>query len=214
MITTWIFPLAILFNLPYESLHKKKLRGTIAAVSNWLGSPQTAMTATLFNFDQIRACHREASAAKCDDTYYVLSCFNQFELPLSEDGTELHHDFVAVLIYGLFRPLRDGPRNSQEENLDIELTSQLLALLASQLRLLRRRGVVPMMLSLLTFLAAAVISIVLAFGELGDGIDVTSLTLGLLYSWVPILVICTIVDRNPVSSERTSYVSFSFSSPV
>jgi hypothetical protein len=205
IIATWIFPLAILFSLPYDSLHLKKLPGTVAAVSNWLGSPQTAMTATIFNFDQIRKCHRQAGRAG-EDTYYVLSCFNQFELPLRADDSVPNDQLITTLIYGLFRPLRDGPMNTDPENTDIEYTKQLLAALAAQLRLLRRRGVIPTMLSLLTFLVAFVISVVLAFGEIGEGIDVTSLTLGLLYSWLPMLVICTIIDRNPVSSERTAYV--------
>jgi hypothetical protein len=63
---------------------------------------------------------------------------------------------------------------------------------------------VPTMFSLGTFFAAFVISIVLAFGEIGDGVDIRSLRLGLVYTWLPILVITTIVDRNPVSSERTA----------
>ncbi|KAK0614395.1 hypothetical protein B0T14DRAFT_539890 [Immersiella caudata] len=200
--TTWIFPLAILFGLPYDSLHYKKFRGTVSALSNWLGSPQTAITSTIFNFDQIRKCHRLASKGTPEDTYYVLSCFNQFTIPMQGSGPEVNEQFVTTLIYGLFRPLRDGPQNFDQKNIDIEYTKQLLALLASQLRLLRRRGVVPMMLSLGTFLAAFIFSIYLAFGSAGEGVDVTALTLGLLYSWLPMLVICTIVDRNPVSSER------------
>ncbi|KAK0621830.1 hypothetical protein B0T17DRAFT_600607 [Bombardia bombarda] len=202
IITTWIFPLAILFSLPFESLHLRKLHGTLAAVSNWLGSPQTAMTATIFNFDQIRKCHRRAERGVREDTYYVLSCFNQFELPMR--GGSLDDEFAATLVYGLFRPLRDGAANRRPGNADIEYTRQLLAALAAQLRLLRRRGVVPTMLSLGTFLVASVISIVLAYGEIVEGIDVTSMVLGLLYSWLPMLVICTIIDRNPVSSERTA----------
>ncbi|KAK4224264.1 hypothetical protein QBC38DRAFT_458481 [Podospora fimiseda] len=201
LITTWIFPLSIIFSLPYDSLHEMKLWGTLGSVSNWLGSPQTAMTAATFNFDQIRDCHRRAGRGLSEDTYYILSCFNQFLLPKQSDSSELDGKFVATLIYGLFRPLRDG--NLNQKNLDIEYTRQLVGLLASQLRILRRRGVIPMMLSLGTFLVAAIISVYLAFGDAGEGPDSTSLTFGLVYCWVPMLVICTIIDRNPVSSDRT-----------
>ncbi|KAK0642955.1 hypothetical protein B0T16DRAFT_437739 [Cercophora newfieldiana] len=202
--TTWIFPLSILFCLPYDSLRRNKLWGTLGAVSNWLGSPPTAIASTIFNFDQIRKCHRLARHGIPEDTYYVLSCFNQFALPMqgNDRDSTLNNKFATALIYGLFRPLRDGPENHSPGNLDIELTKQLLAVLASNLRLLRRRGIVPMVLSLGTFLAAFVFSIYLAFGATGEGVDVTGLTLGLLYGWLPMLVICTIIDRNPVSSDR------------
>jgi hypothetical protein len=62
------------------------------------------------------------------------------------------------------------------------------------------------MLSLGMYLVAFVISIVLAFGEIGEGIETTSLRIGLLYSWVPMLVICTVIDRNPNPSEPSAYV--------
>uniref|UniRef100_A0A0D2XL35 Uncharacterized protein n=1 Tax=Fusarium oxysporum (strain Fo5176) TaxID=660025 RepID=A0A0D2XL35_FUSOF len=58
----WIFPLAILLNLPYESLHERKISKTLVAVLNWLGSPQTALTATIFNFRQLRESHRRFMA--------------------------------------------------------------------------------------------------------------------------------------------------------
>ncbi|KAK3680918.1 hypothetical protein B0T22DRAFT_474369 [Podospora appendiculata] len=204
LVTAWIFPLAILFNLPYDSLHIRKRRGTFAAVLHWLGSPQTAMTATIFNFDQIRKCHAEAVGGR-ENTYYVLSCFNQFQLPKEPDGSgRLSAEFMSALVYGLFRPLSDGAKDGDAENHDIEYTKQLLAVLAKQLRLLRRRGVIPTMLSLGSYLIAFILAIYLAFGEVGDGVDVTSLILGLLFSWLPMLLICTVIDRNPISSDRTA----------
>ncbi|KAK5655566.1 hypothetical protein OQA88_5497 [Cercophora sp. LCS_1] len=200
LVTNWIFPLAILFSLPYDSLHGKgKFRGTFGAVSNWLGSPQTAMTATIFNFWQILNCHDKADRGVPEDAYYTLSCFNQLILPTETgNSSQLNSEFET-----LFRPLRDGEDNNEYRNRDIEYTQHLLALLAARLRELRRRTVVPMMLSLGIFLGAAIISIYLAFGEAGAGIDATSLTLGLLFTWLPMIVICTIIDRNPVSSGRT-----------
>jgi hypothetical protein len=207
MAATWIFPLSILFCLPYESLHTKKWRETMSAVSSWLGSPQTALAATIFNFDQIRICHRQAKRLRrngADDAYYVLSCFNQFQLPKTDGGTQGEDPFLETLVYGLFRPLRVGDEIDLPINRDIEYTRQLLAALALQLRMLRRRGVIPTLLSLGSFLLAFIFSIVLAFAEVGKAVNVTPLTLGLLYTWLPLLVICSIIDRNPVSSERTA----------
>ena len=210
IVATWIFPLAIFFSLPYESLHLKKLHGTLSAVSNWLGSPPTAMTATIFNFDQIRKCHRRSTGStEWEDSYYVLSCFNQFSLPMQadedkpNDEKKLNDKFIKTLVYGLFRPRKVDADEGHDMKDDIEYTRQLLAMLASQLRTLRRRSVVPTIFSLGTFLVGFVISIVLAFGEGGD---TTSMRLALIYTWLPMLVICTIVDRNPISSEATSYV--------
>lgn len=111
---------------------------------------------------------------------------------------------MKTIIYGLFRPLKKVRMASEEENIDIEYTRQLLEDLARQLRILRRRGVVPMLLSLLSFLTAFIFSVVLAFAEVDADLDVTPLTIGLLYSWLPLLVLYSIMDRNPVSPDRTA----------
>ncbi|KAL5601539.1 hypothetical protein FOBRF1_009072 [Fusarium oxysporum] len=99
-------------------------------------------------------------------------------------------------VYGLFRPL------SGDQSPDVDLTRQLLVTLAFQLRMLRRRGVIPMLANLGTFLIAFIFSVVLAFAELGDNNTPFSLAFGLLMTWLPLLVVFTIIDRNPVSSER------------
>jgi hypothetical protein len=69
IISNWILPIiALLAALPYDSLHKRnagapwyegKFWRTVGALLNWLGSPQTALTATLFNIHQIRKCFHE-----------------------------------------------------------------------------------------------------------------------------------------------------------
>lgn len=74
--------------------------------------------------------------------------------------------------------------------------------LAFQLRLQRRRGVYPLSLNLVWFLIAFVISMYTAFGEVGDNLTAHSLALGLLLSWIPVLVLASIIDRNPVSTTR------------
>ncbi|KAH6877084.1 hypothetical protein B0T10DRAFT_566415 [Thelonectria olida] len=61
-----------------------------------------------------------------------------------------------------------------------------------------------MLANLGVFLVAFVISVVLAFAELGDANTPLPLAFGLLMTWLPLLVVFTIVDQNPVSSERTA----------
>ncbi|KAK0643191.1 hypothetical protein B0T16DRAFT_391758 [Cercophora newfieldiana] len=219
LVSSWIFPLNILLSLPYESLHEGKFHRTIIAVLNWLGSPQTALTATVFNFRQFRQAHRRVFRdinthryhLRCA-AYFILCSLNQFHIDhLTLNGRdERPSPMMDTLIYGLFRPLANNPAP------DVEITDQLLVQLAFQLRMLRRRGVIPMLANLAMFLVAFVFSIVLAFKDLGgdedDGEDGRgnstatpfSLAFGLLLTWLPLLVVFTIVDRNPVSSERTS----------
>ena len=64
----------------------------------------------------------------------------------------------------------------------------------------RRRGVVPTLANLAVFLLAYIFSIVLAFSDLSESTTVFVLDLALLFSWLPVLVVFAIVDRNPVSS--------------
>jgi hypothetical protein len=235
---TWIFPLAILFSLPYESLHHKKKRKTLAALSYWLGSPQTSLTASVWNFRQTRRCRRrikDGDEPERKDAFYVLSCFNQFDLWSRQkqvvggssqvgDGSsqETEHKpeedqrkLLHTLVYGLFRPLSSAQTNAHfdpdRERLEKALIKELLSTLAFQLRMLRRRGVIPILASLVIFLLAFVFSVVLAFSDLKESTSVFILDLALLFSWLPVLVIFTIVDRNPISSERQAYVLVSSS---
>ncbi|KAK3682943.1 hypothetical protein B0T22DRAFT_502102 [Podospora appendiculata] len=238
---TWIFPLAILLNLPYESYHDRKVRGILGEVLNWLGSPQSALTATLWNFRQIRACHRrsKASDGKLNDAYYILSCLNQYDISkglpeivrpkkqkavdgsTSDSNTDPEAGVVnnqpdnwyfKTLIYGLLRPkahISEALALSLKETdepvpLDMLLTEELLENIAFQLRMLRRRSVIPTLASLALFLVAFVFSVVLTFGDLGTDINILYMSLGLFLLWLPMLVTFSIVDRNPISSTRTA----------
>lgn len=49
---------------------------------------------------------------------------------------------------------------------------------------------------------AYIFSVVLLFAEVGGESSVDSLILGLLYGWLPILVVFATVDRNHVSANR------------
>jgi hypothetical protein len=52
------------------------------------------------------------------------------------------------------------------------------------------------------FLLAFLFSVVLAFADFGDNTNVIYISVGFFVRWLPILVTFSIVDRNPVSSER------------
>jgi hypothetical protein len=171
----------------------------------WLGSPQTAITATMHNFLQLRRTGRlspkntnRKQLAVWNNALYVLACFNQFETIDPDD--ERHQAFVAPLLYGLFRPTVN---QSYDDHPDVRILEQLLSALAFQLRMLRRRAVIPTLASLGVYIVAFAISVTILFIEVEQGSVVAPLVLGLLFSWLPVLVTLTIVDRNPISSERT-----------
>ena len=233
--SNWILPIvALLAALPYDSLHGRgpdtkeswyrgRIFRTLGALCNWLGSPQTALTATLFNIHQMRACLRATRpsgrniAGNGDlerlkmDAYYVLSCLGQFQL--NEDPSV---PFLEILVYGLFRPFigiggeaRFTPDCPEVEDRveDAEtMTTELLREMAFHLRMLRRRGVYPAIINILVFFIAFAISLVLALGDVGEATTGHVLTLGALFSWLPLLVLFTILDRNPVSADRSRQV--------
>jgi hypothetical protein len=90
------------------------------------------------------------------------------------------------------------------EDLDrvVRLTRALLPLLAHHLHLLRRRGMYPLTISLGWFIVAFAVGIYQSFRQVGDYTTAHSLAIGLLLSWVPVLVLMSIADRNPNGVER------------
>lgn len=130
------------------------------------------------------------------------------------ESAEEENAFFKVLVYGLFRPQAHIPPALQSQlqddagniyPIDVVLTEELLVTLAYQLRMLRRRGVLPTFFSLVMFLVAFIFSVVLTFGNFDDdNINVIYMSIGLFVLWLPILVMFSIVDRNPVSSERSA----------
>lgn len=74
--------------------------------------------------------------------------------------------------------------------------------LAGTLRSTRKRGVVPVYISLAWFMFSLALSVEDAFGRLGDNQTAHNLALGLLLAWLPCFLIATIVDRNPVGADR------------
>lgn len=86
---------------------------------------------------------------------------------------------------------------------DPERTSSLVRRrrgLADRIRQSRKKGVVPVFISLMWFLFSLAISIQAAFGQIGQNSTAHSLAMGCLLGWVPVLIMTSIVDRNPVSA--------------
>jgi hypothetical protein len=220
-ISTWILPIiALLAALPYDSLHRRndgapwyqgRVSRTLGSLVNWLGSPQTALTATLWNIHQIRKCFHATAASGIGiggdlalkplktDAYYGLSSISQFKIDYNLDKQH----FLDVLAYGLFRPML---KPTAETTVATEMTTTLLQGMAFNLRMLRRRGVYPSFVSIFVFFIAYGVSLVLAFADFGEQTMPSTLSLGILVSWLPLLVLFTILDRNPISADRTRSV--------
>ena len=73
--------------------------------------------------------------------------------------------------------------------------------LAQSLRENRKKGVVPVFVSVMWFLFSLTISIQASFGDLGNNQTAHDLALGLLLGWLPVMILVTIVDRNPTAIE-------------
>ena len=182
---------------------------------NWIGSPQTALTAVLFNLlrrpqslrHQDRANDKDHSSLSTD-AYYILSCLNQFDTPPLAEPDGNPSQILRSLLYGLFRPLSDDT-----EVPDVYLTRQLLPQLAFQLRMQRRRAMIPTVASLTAFFLAFVFSVATSFIGLDYWNGVSGLAFAMLFSWLPVLVIFTAVDWNPISAERSAYVKTSIHLP-
>ena len=74
--------------------------------------------------------------------------------------------------------------------------------LARIVRVGRKRGVVGIFLSEGLFVTALAISIYGAFGRIGNNETAHELGIGLLLSWLPMLVLSSITDRNPVATDE------------
>lgn len=73
--------------------------------------------------------------------------------------------------------------------------------LATLIRKGRKKGVVPVFISLLWFIFSLAISIQQAYGAMGDNSTAHNMALGCLLSWLPVLILTSIVDRNPVAAD-------------
>ncbi|KAI9782874.1 MAG: hypothetical protein M1816_001655 [Peltula sp. TS41687] len=203
-ITTWILPLAgLLAQAPFESNAAKR---TFLALVRWVGSPIASLSSTLWN---VRTSGKlalmvemsipygsfpdEHSAySEIRDSFYILNIMNQYTLDQRMDKVAGERLLRVVLFSNdLKLPGR------------MKSLAQLRREVAASLREGRRRGIVPVYVSLLWFISSLAISIVNAFANIGKNTTAHDLALGLLLSWIPVLILTSIVDRNPVTADDT-----------
>ena len=75
-------------------------------------------------------------------------------------------------------------------------------LLADLLRSNRKKGIIPVFVSMAWFVVSLAISIQSSFEQFRSNETVENLGLGLSLGWLPILVMSTIVDRNPIGTDK------------
>src|SRR6266498_1401988 len=142
ILTTWVLPaVALLSQLPYESLSEKK-RKNVEAFVNLVGAPASALTTTIFNVHLIKKAQRMSSGGRGEkrDAYFVLTCINQYQYPGTlEEPHRTRRD--QAVFYGLLRPLAKDASGNPIQVDDVAKTRVLLENLAFQLRLQHRRGV-------------------------------------------------------------------------
>lgn len=124
------------------------------------------------------------------DSMYILTNMNQYTMK-SVSSTKEAEGLLRIVLFSK----------------DLQLVGTEMSLarvrheLARSLRNGRRKGVVPVFISTAWFLFSLAISIQSAFGHLGSNSTAHDLALGLLLSWLPVLILACIVDRNPVAAD-------------
>jgi hypothetical protein len=132
------------------------------------------------------------------DSFYILMAMNQFTVrPLPHDKQEAEGLLRIALFSKDLRLIEyEGKHQTKQRNLAAKRTD-----LAEALRKRRRRGVVPVFVSTMWFMFSLGLSIQGAFGFIGENATAHDLALGLLMGWLPVLVLSSIIDRNPLSAD-------------
>ncbi|RMZ72545.1 glutamine-dependent nad(+) synthetase [Pyrenophora seminiperda CCB06] len=207
VITTWILPvIGTLLQAPFESnatLH------TLLATTRWVGSPIASLSYVLWNIKvSAKAALMVDMAVGVDktpgkgshfesmrDSMFLLGVMNQYTFSSAARMRELQKESEGLLRITLF-------------SRDLELVGsrgktlrEKRGKLAREVREMRRRGAVPVFVSIMWFLFAFALSIQDAFVELGANTTAHDLALGCLLAWFPVLILGSIVDRNPIAAE-------------
>jgi hypothetical protein len=138
-----------------------------------------------------RTSSRHSEFGNIRDSFYILTTLNQYSV---KSVVSLKNEAEGLLRIVLFsKDLRLTGTNASLREMRQDL--------AQALRKRRRRGVVPVFISTMWFLFSLAISIQAAFGLIGENATAHDLALGLLLGWLPILILCSIVDRNPAAAD-------------
>lgn len=199
--------------------------GVEADCSDLLYSPIASLSYVLWNIKVTAKCAlisdmavklndypgEDSEFAQMRDSLYILAVMNQCQCHLSLGPSRSHCSRVLADSIKRRMPAQEG-----EKLLRIALFSNALPIkskrgssaverrqsLASTLRATRKKGVVPVYISLAWFIFSLALSIEDAFGKMGDNQTAHNLALGLLLAWLPCFLTATTVDRNPVGADR------------
>jgi hypothetical protein len=206
-ITTWVLPVigGLLLQAPFES---NRFWRTFFSLTRWMGSPMSSLSYILWNIKVTGKCalmvdmavpfnevppDQNSEFAQMRDAFYILAVMNQYEI--KSDMPEIPAE--KLLRIALFS---DSLKLTLAED-DADSLPKLRKVLAHDLRRGRRRGTVPVFISIGWFVFSLAISIQSAFGDLGSNAMAHNLALGLMLSWIPVFIIGSIIDRNPLSSD-------------
>ncbi|KAI1665023.1 hypothetical protein L13192_11142 [Pyrenophora tritici-repentis] len=208
VITTWILPvIGTLLQAPFESNATWR---TLLAITRWVGSPIASLSYVLWNikvsakaalmvdmavrYDETPG--RETHFGSMRDSMYLLLVMNQYTLTPTARLRELQKEAEGLLRITLF---------SKDLKLIETRSGKTLrekrGKLAREVREIRRRGAVPVFISIMWFLFAFSLSIQDSFVHLGANSTAHDLALGCLLAWFPILILGSIVDRNPIAAD-------------
>ncbi|PMD31569.1 hypothetical protein L207DRAFT_501269 [Hyaloscypha variabilis F] len=203
-ITTWVFPIiGILLQAPFES---NNTRGTLLALLRWLGSPLSSLSYIFWNIKvsgraalivDMATRYQEFPGPKSDfsairDSFYILTVMNQYTINKRMRTHPYGPDIAKKLL-----------RTALFDELLVvngEKLSKIRKRTADHLRQSRKQGVVAVFISMGWFLFSLAISIQAVFSDIGPIEQADNLGLGLMLSWIPVLILSGIVDRNPANS--------------
>ena len=204
-ITTWVLPIiGLMVQAPYES---NQAWHTILSIFRWAGSPIAALSYIFWNIKVTGKCAlmvdmstkydeyppEDSQFSYMRDSLYILCIMNQYTPNPSLPPVEAEHLLRLALFSNLLQL-----KGSDEER-DSLLSRRTV--LAKALREGRKKGVIPVFVSFLWFVFALVLSIELAFNDIGGNETAHDLAIGLLVGWLPVLIVACAVDRNLVSAD-------------
>ncbi|KAF2086200.1 hypothetical protein K490DRAFT_45208, partial [Saccharata proteae CBS 121410] len=208
-ITTWILPvIGMLLQAPFES---NAFVATVLAIARWIGSPMASLSYIMWNIKVSGKCalmvdmaisYDEAIPAQPSDfssirdSFYILMTMNQYSINHHISQKKEAEGLLRLVLFSKDIALLNVRSGAESKGLN-----QARQDLAEKLRAGRKRGAVPVYISTMWFLFSLAISIEYAFDAIGDNTVAHDLALGLFIAWLPVLILCSIVDRNPVSSD-------------
>jgi len=138
-----------------------------------------------------RSSSKHTDFGNIRDSFYILMTLNQYSIKPVASLKDEAEGLLRIVLFSKDLRLLGTKTSLREMRQD----------LAQSLRKRRRRGVVPVFISTMWFLFSLAISIQAAFGLIGQNATAHDLAIGLLLGWLPILILCSIVDRNPAAAD-------------